>query len=246
MTYNKFAYIYDKLMEDAPYEQWVRYIKRICNNYQVDVKSIVDVACGTGSFAIPMAKAGYEVQGIDLSEDMLLVAQEKARENQVSVQFYQQDMRTIDGFYPTDMITIFCDSLNYLESDLDVQETFAAVYRNLKDDGLFLFDVHSVFKMQEVFAGQTFALDDGALAYIWECYEGERDFSVEHELSFFVKKEENTFERFTEFHKQQTFPIETYKAWLQQAGFTIMEITADFTELAPNEESERIFFACKK
>jgi SAM-dependent methyltransferase len=246
MVYNKFAYIYDYLMEDAPYEKWLGFLGRVGRENDVDVKTVVDVGCGTGALALPMANMGYKVHGVDLSEDMLLVAQENANKLGVAIQFFQQDMRELEGFFPIDCITIFCDSLNYLDSEAAVQETFASAYRNLKVGGLFLFDVHSVYKMEQIFAKHTFAFDDEEISYIWDCFQGEWDYSVEHELSFFVKKQGNIYEKFTESHRQRTFLVEDYVGWLNKAGFEILEISADFTERPPSKQSERIFFSCRK
>jgi predicted TPR repeat methyltransferase len=246
MAYNKFAYIYDQLMDGAPYKHWIEYIERISTTYQEEVKTILDVGCGTGTLAIPLAKEGYDVKGVDLSEDMLMVAQEKADQSKVRLQFFQQNMSELNGFYPTDLVTIFCDSINYLDSESNVKSTFESVYKNLRDGGLFLFDIHSQFKIQNIFVGKTFAQEEEHLSYIWECYKGNNPLSVEHELSFFVHLNNNMYEKFTETHKQRTFPLDHYKKWLKETGFEILEITADFTENTPNEESERIFFACVK
>ncbi|MGM0853211.1 MAG: class I SAM-dependent DNA methyltransferase [Bacillota bacterium] len=247
MSYERFAYVYDYLMQDVPYDGWLEFVNKQAKAYSIQGESVLDIACGTGELSLRLVRDGYDVTGVDLSQDMLMVAQEKALEMRVKLNLFQQDMSKLDSLGEYDLITIFCDSLNYLEDEKDVENTFKSVYAHLKHDGLFLFDVHSIYKMTQIFINQTFTLTDEHVSYIWDCFPGEVPNSVEHELTFFVKDEEtNQYERVEELHKQRTYPILTLKEWLMDAGFEVLNISADFTEEAPTDHSERIFFTCKK
>ncbi|MCG1022304.1 class I SAM-dependent DNA methyltransferase [Sutcliffiella horikoshii] len=249
MAYGQFAYIYDQLMQDVPYEKWVSFVQAMKDRHlHTGSKgfSVVDVGCGTGELAIRFAKEGWDVAGVDLSESMLAIAYEKATEAGVSIPFYEQNMAELDGFQDVDCITIFCDSLNYLESEEDVKRTFSAAYKQLKEEGLLLFDVHSLFKMTQVFMNNTFTSAEEDVAYIWNSFPGEHPNSVEHELSFFVQEETNQYTRFDELHFQRTFPVETYRKWLEEVGFTILSVTGDYSTEHLGETAERIFFAAKK
>lgn len=247
MSYGEFAYIYDDLMRDVDYNQWIAFFKKKAARLKKSQPlRVLDIGCGTGEIAIQLAKEGYEVVGVDLSEDMLAVANNKAIEAGVSVEFYQQDMVEISGFAPFDIVLIFCDSLNYLQTEEDVQRTLQNVYELVLPDGIFLFDVHSVHKMDLIFLDGPFVSSDENVSFIWNCFAGAHRHSVEHELSFFVKNEHNDdYARFDEFHEQRTFPIETYRTWLEEIGFNVQEIIADFTEV-PQETSERILFTVTK
>ncbi|WRP05340.1 class I SAM-dependent methyltransferase [Rossellomorea aquimaris] len=247
MSYERFAYVYDYLMQDVPYDGWLGFVNKQAKAYSIQGESVLDIACGTGELSLRLVREGYDVTGVDLSQDMLMVAQEKAFEMNVKLNLFQQDMSKLDSLGEYDLITIFCDSLNYLEDEKDVENTFKSVYAHLKHDGLFLFDVHSIYKMTQIFINQTFTLTDEHVSYIWDCFPGDVPNSVEHELTFFVKDEEtNQYERVEELHKQRTYPILTLKEWLENAGFEVLNLSADFTEEAPTDHSERIFFTCKK
>ncbi|RBP02395.1 class I SAM-dependent methyltransferase [Rossellomorea aquimaris] len=247
MSYERFAYVYDYLMQDVPYDGWLEFVNKQAEAYSIQGESVLDIACGTGELSLRLVRDGYDVTGVDLSRDMLMVAQEKALEMNVKLNLFQQDMSKLDSLGEYDLITIFCDSLNYLEDGKDVENTFKSVYAHLKQDGLFLFDVHSIYKMTQIFINQTFTLTDEHVSYIWDCFPGEVPNSVEHELTFFVKDEEtNQYERVEELHKQRTYPILTLKEWLKDAGFEVLNVSADFTGEAPADHSERIFFTCKK
>ncbi|MFF3024353.1 class I SAM-dependent DNA methyltransferase [Gottfriedia sp. NPDC057948] len=246
MTYNRFAYLYDQLMNDVPYERWVQFLKDVFQKYEMLQPSILDIGCGTGTLPISLAKMNYSISGVDLSEEMLSVAMAKAEIEKVNIPFFQQNMVELEGFDQLDCVTIFCDSLNYLETEDQVKQTFLRVNESLKDNGLFLFDVHSPYKIEEIFGEETFFIDDAELSLVWSCTQGEHPLSVEHDLVFFMKEENrDLYERFEEYHNQRTFPINTYKSLLNQTGFEVKEIIADFDE-AVDDTSERIFFIAMK
>ena len=247
MIYQGFAYIYDQLMKDAPYEQWVNLIEESISLYHQGAANLLDVGCGTGEIAVLLANKHLSVTGVDLSEDMLTVAQSKAENNKVNIMFLNQDMRDLSGFSnPFDVITICCDSLNYLESKQDVQATFRAVHSQLQNRGLFIFDVHSLHKIHNVFANSTFADQGEEVSFIWNSFLGDEPNSIEHDMTFFVKKDEY-YQRYDELHYQRTFSIEEYSLWLSEASFDIITICGDF-ELneEPGEKTERVFFICRK
>jgi SAM-dependent methyltransferase len=233
-------------MNDVPYERWVQFLKNVFQKYEVLQPSILDIGCGTGTLPISLAKLNYSISGVDLSEEMLSVAMAKAEIEKVTIPFFQQNMVELEGFDQLDCVTIFCDSLNYLETEDQVKQTFKKVNESLKDNGLFLFDVHSPYKIEEIFGEETFFIDDAELSLVWSCTLGEHPLSVEHDLVFFMKEENrDLYERFEEYHNQRTFPINTYKSLLNQTGFEVKEIIADFDE-AVDDTSERIFFIAVK
>lgn len=247
MTYNRFAYVYDELMKEMPYSAWVDMVIQQSEKFQVQTKTILDVACGTGELSIRLSEAGFAVTGVDLSDDMLAVAHAKALEKGRMIPFFQQNMTEMEGLGTFDVITIFCDSINYLETEEAVRETFQRVNEHLEQNGFFIFDIHSLYKMNEIFLNHTYTLNEDRLSYIWQCYEGDWPNSVEHELSFFVLDNmTGQYDRFDEVHFQRTYSVEQYEEWLSDAGFELLEISADFNGLSPKADSERIFFTARK
>ncbi|MET1179874.1 methyltransferase domain-containing protein [Peribacillus simplex] len=247
MTYERFAYVYDELMKDAPYEKWLMILTAKLEQYGIGGRKVLDLACGTGEMTVELAQHGFDVTGVDLSDEMLLVANEKAVKLGLSIPLFQQNMAELEGLGQFDCVTIFCDSLNYLRNEEDIVKTFSRVHEHLKDGGLFLFDVHSIYKMEEIFHDNTFAVNGEEVSYIWDCFPGEEPYSVEHDLSFFVRDDESgLYDRFDELHYQRTYPVEQYKKWLEQAGFTVSEILADLEEAPLVAETERILFVASK
>ncbi|WP_227934892.1 class I SAM-dependent DNA methyltransferase [Alkalihalobacillus deserti] len=247
MNYQAFAALYDSLMTDAPYEKWVEFVQKQLQQQNLEGLSILDVGCGTGELLVQLQQSGANVTGVDLSADMLSLAKEKCDRAGFSPPLFQQSMTDLEGLGQYDVVTIFCDSLNYLETEEDVHNTFKSVHQQLKAEGILLFDVHSIVKINEGFINQTFADDVEKMAYIWTSFEGEHANSVEHEVTFFIEDEETRlFERSFELHKQRTFSIDQYRNWLFETGFGDVSVFADFTNFEPKEESERIFFFAKK
>lgn len=247
MIYKGFASIYDYLMDEAPYDLWEKYISEMIETHSNKGKKVLDLGCGTGEIAIRLAKQGFEVTGIDLSEEMLAVANDKAAENGVKLFLLEQDMRSLEGFDEGfDIAVICCDSLNYLQTEEDVKKTFKAIYDHLVEDGLLIFDVHSLYKINHIFADSTFTDQDEEVSYIWNSYLADEPNSIEHDLTFFVKNG-HMYERFDEVHYQRTFKEEQYMNWLEAENFKIMQINADFSaQTKPNDQSERIFFVAKR
>ncbi len=247
MSYERFAYVYDELMKDAPYTKWLIQLTAKLEKYDVQGKRLLDLACGTGEITVELAKHGFDVSGVDLSDEMLLIAQEKAANLGLSIPFYQQNMAELEALGQFDCVTIFCDSLNYLQSENDVVATFQRVYDHLNPSGLFMFDVHSIYKMENIFTNHTFAVNDEEVSYIWNCFPGEEPYSVEHDLSFFVKDDKTgLYDRFDEFHYQRTYTIAQYTEWLQQADFEVLEVLADLEDEPVKAETERILFVVRK
>jgi ubiquinone/menaquinone biosynthesis C-methylase UbiE len=247
MSYEQFAGFYDELMQDAPYDKWVTYVLDRLKKRNFTRNTMLDLACGTGELSVRFAKKGFQVTGVDLSSDMLAVAKAKAEDQRVVIPFFEQDMAELEGLGSFDIIGIFCDSLNYLPSEEKVISTFQRASKSLNQDGILFFDIHSIYKINELFVNQTFTFCDDHIAYIWNSFPGECSNSVEHELSFFVEDpKDGRYNRIDEFHEQRTFPINQYSGWLEEAGFEILEIAADFEEKAPQPDSERIFFMARK
>ncbi|WP_245723028.1 class I SAM-dependent methyltransferase [Natribacillus halophilus] len=235
-------------MGDAPYEQWLTWTTKYLDEREADIPSIADVGCGTGTLMSMLLSRGYDVQGVDVSPEMLAIADEKIRtQNGISPRLRAQHMSFLELDQPVDVIIVYCDALNYLQDETEVQQAFHAFYKSLKPGGSLLFDVHSLYKVEQQYPGFTYGDAADELALIWNSFAGEDvPGTVEHELTFFERRADGKFARYDELHRQRTFSMAQYTDWLERAGFAKPEITADFTRFAPQTESERIFFAAAK
>lgn len=244
MSYVHLAAVYDALMADTPYPQWLEWADAFWQKTKRP-RTILDLGCGTGSIAIPLARQGYTVFGLDLSEEMLAIAYEKMQQARVQVTWTRQDMRDF-SVQPVDCVLSFCDSSSYLLEEDDVKQMYRHVYDHLEPNGWFLFDVHSPAKILDGYGDNTFTWVEDDLSYIWQCVHDPLLFEVEHQLTFFLKEQNGLYRRLEEVHVQRAYHLTSHLNWLREAGFTDITVTADFTNLPPQAHSERLFFTAHK
>lgn len=245
--YSNFAFIYDDLMNDVDYDGWVKYIEDIIKSENLKVQNILELACGTGNMTIPLTKKNYDIAAIDISDEMLSVAREKAEKEGVELVLLQQDLAEFDfEINNLDCILCACDGFNYMTYDNDLQHVFNKSYELLKNEGILIFDISSHYKLSNILGNNMYGENREDVAYMWQNYFDEEENLVEMELSFFIKDENGKFDRFEELHQQRAYTEHEIIEMLNNAGFEYIKTYGDFTFEAPNEESERIFFVCKK
>lgn len=245
MAYSKLAYVYDVLMEDAPYDEWQSFVNHFISVYYPDAEKLLDLGCGTGQMSSRFAQIGYQVTGLDNSDDMLAYA----ASNTSHVSYIQQDIRYMDGLAGFNIVVSLCDVINYITTEEELLAVFENVFESLSDKGLFIFDVHSLRHFEEDLIGETFTEIYDDISYVWFCERGDTAGSVEHDLTFFLLDEASgKYERFDEKHKQRTFPVRSYLNLIKRAGFQSLGVYGDFSVKASEnpEQNERIFFVCQK
>lgn len=251
--YGSFAYIYDELMDDVDYEKWVEHIENIIKYKNVKVKNILELACGTGNITLPLAKKGYDIAGIDISEEMLDVAFNKSEKMQIPLVLLQQDIIDLDfDLYDLDCVLSACDGFNYITSPNDLKKIFAKVYELLKKGGIFIFDISSYYKIKNILGNNFMGESREELSYMWtNTYDDETQL-IDMDLDFFVKievddeEEDNVYERYRERHQQRAYKEYEIKNMLEELGFEEIDVFGDFTMKESKEDSERIFFSAIK
>lgn len=238
--YHTFSKLYDHWMDPVLYEKWAEFFKKRVSAGS----SVLDLGCGTGHLGVHLTKDGYSYTGIDISEDMLTLAKVKQDDNQLEFPLILRDMCDLSDLGHFDAIVSFCDTLCYLKTPADVQKVFAEVYNHLNIGGYFLFDVHSLFQMEQ-FDGFSYHDKDDKQLLLWDTFAGDEPHSCEHYLTILKQKQGRMYERYDEMHYERTYPLEQLKEWLYAAGFTQIKCTANFTEPV-TEKSLRIFFEVRK
>lgn len=241
-SYNQFASVYDLFMEDTPYENWFSYIEASLNKYNLSPKSVCELGCGTGQMTSLFAKKGLEVIGIDLSAEMLMMAQDHAFEDELEILYLLQDMASFELGEPVDFICSCCDSMNYLLEEEELLQSFLRVKRFLKPSGLFIFDMNTQYKYKEVLGNQIFADQTEEAAYIWTNYYDEEEEINEYEVSFFIQDEDGKYDRSIENHYQRAYSMEQVKALLEKAGLEVLEVNDNYSNKPLVELSERATF----
>lgn len=244
--YAVLASFYDRIMEDVDYEAWCDFYEACFAENGVAPKNILDLACGTGSITVPLAKRGYALTGIDLSAEMLSLAQSKSEEAGVKLRLSEQNIALFHAGSSFDAIICSFDGINYLTSPKDVQSCFSCVAETLSDDGVFIFDISTPYKYENILADNAFVYEYDDLFLSWQNYFNKKSGLCDFYLTFFVKNEKNTWQRFDETQQQRKYLPARLEKMLKEAGLSVVKKTADtnFSPLA--EKSDRCFFICKK
>lgn len=239
--YEDFSRVYDEVMDQTLYAQWLAFTQR---HLPSETRSIFELACGSGALAVELSLLGYEVTGLDISEEMLALAAKKAADAGQRIDFILGDMRQLQGLGTYDAVTCYSDSLCYLADLNEVKQATAGVYEQLRAGGRFIFDVHSIHQIDDVFPDFSYHENEEDFAFLWDSFVGNAPHSIEHQLTFFIKDKDGKFIRKDELHEERTYELREYLSALQR--FSEVEVYADFTDEGPVQTSRRWFFVAKK
>ena len=257
-AYGAIARVYDKLNAQIDYEAWADFVERCFDGHLKARPSLVlDLACGTGSMTLALAKRGYDMIGVDLSTDMLSEAFSRCA-NQKNVLLLQQDMRSFELYGTVGAVTCCLDSLNYLLAEEDLLRCFSLVHNYLDPDGLFLFDMNTPYKFQTVYGNNAYILED---ELVWD--EGEEteeralvfcgwqnSFSPESGicdfyLTLFEEQENGSYRRMEEHQQERCYTQEEIEAALEKTGFELLGVYADYDRSPLCDTTERFYFCAR-
>lgn len=242
--YGKFAKIYDELINcDIDYKAWADFILDICAAESVSFEDYLDIACGTGNMAVQIGKSFKETWLVDISEEMLSEAESKLRNQGIKAKFIRQDITNLKLNKKFDLVTCCLDSTNYILNEKDLLRYFSNVREHLKEEGLFIFDINSYYKLKTIMGNNLYSYDDEKVTYIWEnSFNNE---ITEMYLTFFVK-EGDVYRRFDEQHKERAYEEKTIAEILERSGLQILHKFDGYENKKPEENTERIVYVTKK
>lgn len=243
--YGAFAEYYDSLTSNVSYDGTAKYVADILSENGIKKGILLDLACGTGTMSVQMAKRGYEVIGIDNSPEMLSEAREKAYEAKEDILFLCQDMCNIDLYGTVECTICLLDSLNHLESEEELQAAFKGVSLFTVPGGLFIFDVNTQYKHKYVLGNNTFVYDNDDVYCVWQNEYDDESKTVEIFLDFF-EEENGLYRRSSEYFTECAFSDETIRRLLKEAGFSNVKAYGELSRNAPSETEERIFYVARK
>ncbi len=242
MSYGNFAFVYDMLTDDVEYEKRSCYLEQIFEKH-LDKKPclIADLGCGTGTVCSILSEKGYDMIGIDSSDMMLSEAIKK--EGSEKILYLNQDMTEFELYGTVDVFLSMLDSLNYITSLDELSKVFSLVKNYLNPGGIFVFDINTPYKYEQILSNNTFVHDENDVFYVWQnFFDGEYcDFLID----FFVKKD-NSYSRFTEEHTQRCHTFKEMLEIIEKSGLSLEAVYDDLRFSDPVQNSERIFFVVKK
>lgn len=252
-AYTSFAVVYDTFMDNVPYEEWGEYLHGLLLEYGVEDGLVLDLGCGTGTMTEILASKGYDMTGVDFSEEMLDIAMQKRTKSGHDILYLMQDMREFELYGTVRAIVSVCDSMNYLTEDGDLEQVFRLANNYLDPGGLFIFDMNTEYKYREMLGNQTIAEERENCSFIWDNYYYEEEKINEYQLSLFVedpvlseKTGQDICRKFQEMHYQRAYSLAEVKAALEAAGMEFIAAYDAFTRNPVHPDSERMYIIARE
>ena len=266
-AYEKFASVYDLFMEDVPYDDWCACIVRKLREAGITEGIVCELGCGTGNMTARLAKAGYDMIGIDASEDMLAEAQQKelyrkhpelAAEDAAAdsgtaqtrdILYLEQDMREFELYGTVRAVVSVCDSLNYITEEEDLLQVFRLVNNYLDPGGLFLFDVNTPARYEAI-GDATIAENRPEGSFIWENYYDPEERLNQYDLTLFLPEETAgaapVYRKYEEIHLERAYDEKTICRLLEKAGLKLLAVTEAYTDGPVNNATERLLYVAQE
>ena len=247
-AYSKFAQVYDLFMDNIDYEGWAEYVTARLKEYGIADGLVLELGCGTGTMTGLLADRGYDMIGVDNSEEMLAEAMEKRVESGQDILYLLQDMREFELYGTVRAVISVCDSVNYITEPEELQEVFRLVNNYLDPKGVFIFDFNTRYKYEEILGDRTIAENREECSFIWDNYYYEDEKINEYDLSLFIEtdKDSGLYRKYEETHYQRAYTLEEMKELIRKSGLEFVTAYDAFSKNAPMDTSERIYVIARE
>ena len=238
-AYTHLAKWFEYLNDDCDYKSWSQYLIKKLSSFSL-VKGL-DVGCGGGWFTRAFTRQGYQMTGMDVSQEMLDFAQEMALKEGVRGEYVLGDVtkKKLPAWF--DFATAINDCINYVPKE-KLETAFKNVRASLKKGGIFLFDVSSMRKFKQKIANTVSVDDREEVTYL--SFNREEADGVTMDVTLFVKEGDGRYARMEEIHRQYAYEEEEILLALEKVGFEVLEVEGHLGE--EKEKSDRILFLVRK
>ncbi len=252
-AYSEFAAVYDEFMDNIPYDTWCEYLTGLLKDDGIEDGLILDLGCGTGNMTEALRKKGYDMIGVDYSQEMLSVAMEKAAQADDTeddglsqILYLCQDMREFELYGTVRAIVSICDCMNYILEEEDLMTVFRLANNYLDPEGVFIFDMNTPYKYREILGEQTIAETREDHCFIWDNYFDEEEEINEYVLNLFIQGEDGRYDRHEEVHYQRAWEPEKVIEMIKESGMEFVAAYDAFTKEPVKENSERIYIIARE
>ncbi len=232
---------YDELNVEADYSAYVDYLVK----YIPPRSSVLDLGCGTGNISTELSLRGYDVTGLDVSSEMLTEARHKSEIRGTDVFYTCQDMTSFSTPVLYNAVVSSFDCLNYLLSKEKLFSAFCRVYDTLGENGIFLFDMNAPYKFENVYADNTFVIEEDGIFCVWENEFNKKTGKCNFFINIFVEEGEK-YTRYQETQTEKSYSLKTVLKLLKDAGFASVEVYSDFDGTEVTDTTERYYFIARK
>ena len=259
--YNMIAGVYDSINSGVDYGKWGDLFERMLDKYLPERPSLVlDLACGTGKMTLEFSKRGYDMIGVDGSAEMLAVATDSLydmidsgvlSEDSPRPLLLCQDMREFELYGTVGAAFCCLDSLNYLTDGGDLEKCLATVHNYLDPDGLFLFDMNTPYKFENVYGENAYVYDmpedkgAGARFCVWQNFYDKDSKICDFYLTLFESDKDGRYQRADEEQRERCYTLDEIKSALAGAGFELLEVVSDYDGSPISEDTQRWYFTAR-
>jgi len=243
--YSGFASVYDLFMDNVPYEEWADYVQKLLKKNKIENGLVLELGCGTGSMTRRLVDRGYDMIGIDYSEEMLAIARENSSDD-YNILYLCQDMREFELYGTVAAVVSVCDSMNYILSEEELRKVFRLVNNYLDPGGLFIFDLDTEYAYKEILGDNTIAENREEGSFIWENTYYEDEMVNEVNLTLFLPEEEDLYRKYEETHYRKAYSIEVITRLIEEAGMELVAVYDMLTEKKPKKDSERVYIIARE
>ncbi|MBE6651306.1 MAG: class I SAM-dependent methyltransferase [Ruminococcaceae bacterium] len=233
---------YDELNSDVDYEAYASFI---CSKLTNDTPDVLDLGCGTGDLSHILALRGANVVGLDASSEMLTLASHKSEMKRAKVFYTCQNMTSFSTGRMYDAVISTFDCLNYLLTKADLLRAFNCVSKELKDDGIFIFDMNTEYKFVNIYADNSYVLESDRIFCAWENYYDEKSKKCDFYINIFAE-ENGMWRRYFEEQTERMFTLDEIKSALKKAGLTFVSVSSDYDGSPVTDTTERYYIIAKK
>lgn len=249
MIYDILSRVYDEINRDIDYAKWADFIEKIFGKY-MDKKPelVLDLGCGTGRMTRELASRGYDMTGVDYSVDMLDVAREKSEECGHDILWLCQDMTEFELYGTVDAAVSCLDCINHLTTREELVSCLKLVHNYLIPDGLFIFDINGRAKFENLYAENTYAMEEEGAFCVWQNFYDKDERLCDFLITLFSEREDGLYDRYDEEQTERMYELSEIRSALAESGLEFIGAWCDFEFTEGGDSSERIYVAarCKK
>ncbi len=240
-SFGAIAPFYDRVMERVPYQQWADYVDLLVRHWDGSRRRVLDLACGTGTVALELARRGSEVVGVDLSAPMLAVAEAKAAAAGLSVHWVRQNMASLALAPAFDLVVCLFDSLNYLLELSELEAAFCGVRQAMVPGALFIFDVNTELALELELFTQEEMEPDAPVRLRWKSrYDRAARISTV-DMEFHLDDGRVVHET----HRERAYSFDELRGAVEAAGLRTLAVYDAYTFNLPRKRSDRVFYVCR-
>ncbi|MBR6917467.1 MAG: class I SAM-dependent methyltransferase [Clostridia bacterium] len=245
--YSNVAPYYDAFNAEIDYSLWADFIVKILDEYSsVPTKLGLDLGCGTGRMTFALRDRGFDMTGVDSSPEMLAHAAKMCANGDIGdVLLLCQDMTEFELYGTVDFAVCCLDTFNHLTKVADAKRTLALVHNYLVPGGIFIFDVNTPFKFENIYGQNDFILEDDGVLVAWQNFYNAKTGICDFYVSSFTENPDGSYERHDSRQRERRYTLRSIKQLLAGAGFELLFVSSDYSFSPPAPDAERYYIAAR-